>query len=100
MVFARGPVRRLSRQSRMHETNVRCSPMRARELGILCLSMLSPRAKDKMIGIAPSQSSLSVRRDGWPSAPPMCQTAVRPVCKMLGLSLGISMPLSTMVPLV
>ena len=100
MVFARGPLRRRSRQPRMHETNVTCSPTHTRQLGILGSSMLSPRAKDEMIGIAPSESSLSASRDGWSSAPPMCRTAVRPVCKMLGLSLGISMPLSTMVPLV
>ena len=74
--------------------------MHAHELGILSLSMLSPRAKDEMIGIAPSQSSVLVSRDGWSSAPPMCRTALRPACKMLGLSLGISMTISTMVPLV
>ena len=39
-------------------------------------------------------------RDGWSSAPPMCRTALRPACKMLGLSLGISMTIPTMVPLV
>ena len=74
--------------------------MHAHELGILSLSMLSPRAKDEMIGIAPSQSSVLGSRDGWSSAPPMCRTAVRPACKVLGLSLGISMTISTMVPLV
>jgi len=52
------------------------------------------------IGIAPSQSSVLVSRDGWSSAPPMCRTALRPACKMLGLPLGISMAISTMVPLV
>ena len=74
--------------------------MHAHELGILSLSMLSPRAKDEMIGIAPSQSSVLVSRDGWSSAPPMCRTALRPACKVLGLSLGISMTIPTMVPLV
>ena len=73
-----------------------CYPMHERELGILGSSMLSPRAKDEMIRIAPSQSSLSVSHDGWSSAPPMFRTAVRPACKML----GISMALSTMAPLV
>ena len=74
--------------------------MYAHELGILGLSILSPRAKDEMIGIAPSQSSVLVSRDGWSSAPPMCRTALRPACKVLGLSLGISMTVSTMAPLV
>ena len=100
MLFARGPVRRCSRQSRMHETKVRCRPMHTCELGILSWSMLSPRAKSEMIGIAPSQSSVLVSRDGWSSALPMCRTALRPACKMLGLSLGISMATSTMAPLV
>ena len=77
-----------------------CYPMHERELGILGSSMLSPRAKDEMIRIAPSQSSLSVSRDGWSSAPPMFRTAARPACKMLGLSLGIPMAVSTMAPLV
>ena len=76
-----------------------CYPMHERELGILGSSMLSPRAKDEMIRIAPSQSSLSVSRDGWSSAPPMFRTTVRPACKMLGLPLGISMTVSTMAPL-
>ena len=40
----------------------------------------------------------SVATDGH-RAPPMCRTAMLPVCKMLGLSLGIWMALSTMVPL-
>ena len=35
----------------------------------------------------------------WSSAPPMFRTAVRPACKMLGLSLGISMAVSTLAPL-
>ena len=78
-----------------------CYPMHERELGILGSSMLSPRVKDEMIRIAPSQSSLSVSRDGWSSAPPMFRTAAaRPACKMLGLSPGISMAISTMAPLV
>ena len=77
-----------------------CYPIHERELGILGSSMLSPRAKSEMIRIAPSQSSLSVSRDGWSSAPPMFRTAARPACKMLGLSLGISMTISTMAPLV
>ena len=76
-----------------------CYPMHERELGILGSSMLSPRAKDEMIRIAPSQSSLSVSRDGWSSAPPMFRTTARPACKMLGLPLGISMMVSTMAPL-
>jgi hypothetical protein len=35
-----------------------------------------------------------------PHAPPMCRTAVRPICKMLGLGIGMSIALSTMVPVV
>ena len=35
----------------------------------------------------------------WALAAHMCRSSVRPVCKMLGLVIGDSMPNSTMVPL-
>ena len=67
MLFALGPLRRCSRLTRRHETSRECHQIHVRKLGILGSSMLSPSAKDEIIGVAPSQSLLLVSRDRWPS---------------------------------